>query len=341
MRTDIFDYDLPRALIAQDPLPERDASRLLVLERATGRISHRVFRDLPELLAPGDCLALNTTRVFHGRLKGRKARTGGSVELLLLEDRGESVFKAMARGASLRPGIRVLLGDGTLEATVTDGLESGVVTVEFNKRGEELNRAIAEQGEMPLPPYITHELADAERYQTVYAEREMSAAAPTAGLHFTDALLERVRRAGLTIAGLELAVGMDTFVPVRARMVEDHSMHKEWFSLDEAAARAVNEARRKTGRVVAVGTTSVRALESCAAESRLVTPGEGCTDLFITPGYRFKIVDAIITNFHLPRTTLLMMVCAFGGIEPVQSAYEEAIREGYRFYSFGDAMLIQ
>jgi S-adenosylmethionine:tRNA ribosyltransferase-isomerase len=339
MKTDTFDYHLPAELIAQDPLAVRDSSRLLVLDRASGEISHRVFRELPELLRPGDCMVLNTTRVLPARLRGRKLPTGGSVELLLLECLGDSRWKAMTGGASLRPGVRVAFADGRLEATVIEGPAEGIAVVELSAPGGDVERAIDEAGRVPLPPYITHELADEERYQTVYARRELSAAAPTAGLHFTDALLDRVSAAGVDVARLELAVGMDTFVPVREQNVEDHRIHQEWFSLDDECAHAVNSARARGGRVVAVGTTSVRVLETCATADG-VAPRRGQTGLFITPGYGFRVVDALVTNFHFPRSTLLMLVCAFGGTEPVLGAYAEAVRERYRFYSFGDAMLV-
>ena len=339
MRTDTFDYDLPSGLIAQDPLEERDASRLLVLNRATGDVSHRVFHDLGDLLEKGDCLVVNSTRVLPARLAGRKRDAGGAVELLLLERVEGERWKAMTRGAALSRGTRITFGEETLEATVVEGPSHGVVTVDLSAPGGDVGRAIDEIGRVPLPPYITHELSDPERYQTVYAHNEVSAAAPTAGLHFTDSLLERLSLKGVDLAKLELAVGMDTFVPVREAEVEDHRIHAEWFSLDEECARKVAAARRRGGRVVAVGTTSVRALESCASGG-LVRPASGHTDLFITPGYSFEVVDALITNFHFPRSTLLMLVCAFAGTERVLAAYREAVRERYRFYSFGDAMLV-
>jgi len=338
MKTAAFDYHLPPELIAQDPLAVRDVSRLLVLDRASGEVSHRVFGDLPGLLRPGDCLVVNTTRVLPARLHGRKQPGGGAVELLLLESAGGPKWKAMTRGASLRPGTRATFADGLLEAEVIGGPVEGIVTVELSAEGD-VGRAIDEAGSVPLPPYITHELADPERYQTVYARREISSAAPTAGLHFTPELLDRIASLGVDVARLELAVGMDTFVPVREEEVEDHRIHQEWFSLDDECAATVNAARRRGGRIVAVGTTSVRVLETCA-EGDGVAPASGRTGLFIFPGYRFKAVDALITNFHFPRSTLLMLVCAFSGTDRVLSAYAEAVRERYRFYSFGDAMLV-
>jgi S-adenosylmethionine:tRNA ribosyltransferase-isomerase len=350
MKTSTFDYRLPTELIAQDPLPERDASRLMVLDRAARTVSHHVFRELPDFLRRGDCLAVNTTRVLPARLHGRKEPSGGSVELLLLEKAPPGsghggalsldLWKAMTRGAALRPGVRISFGGGALEAEVVEGPEGGVVTVELAARDGGMQDALDSCGEVPLPPYITHDLEDAERYQTVYSERELSSAAPTAGLHFTERVLAEAGTKGVAIARLELAVGMDTFVPVREELLEDHRMHSEWFSLDDTCAAAVNDARGKRGRIVAVGTTSVRVLEACALDDGTVTARQGCTDLFITPGYRFKAVDALVTNYHFPRSTLLMLVCAFAGTEFLLEAYEEAVRERYRFYSFGDAMLV-
>jgi len=340
MRTDTFDYDLPAGLIAQDPLAKRDASRLMVVDRASGEISHHLFSDLPGFLHERDCLAVNKTRVLPARLSGTKLETGGRVELLLLEKVGGESWKAMTRGASLRRGAKVVFGEGKLVASVAEDPLEGVVVVELAAGAGSVAEAIDECGRVPLPPYITHELADAERYQTVYAEREISAAAPTAGLHFTEELLREVRGMGVSVAGLELAVGMDTFVPVREELVEDHRIHSEWFSLDGPAADAINAAQDCGARRVAVGTTSVRVMETCVDGSGLLHAQSGYTDLFIMPGYNFKAVDALITNFHFPRSTLLMLVCAFGGTDLVLRAYREAVRERYRFYSFGDAMLL-
>jgi S-adenosylmethionine:tRNA ribosyltransferase-isomerase len=339
MKTSDFDYELPPDLIAQDPLPLRDASRLMVLDRASGRTSHKTFSDLPLLLAKGDCLVLNTSRVIPARLKGAKVPTGGAVELLLLEQTG-GTWRAMCRGASLREGTRVSFGSGVLEAVVIRPPEGGITEVRLLSKSGDWRSAMEECGRVPLPPYIKRELEDGERYQTVYSEREISAAAPTAGLHFTRRLLERLTAEGIGIARLELAVGMDTFVPVREDLVEDHRIHDEWYSLDEECARTVDETRSLGGRVIAVGTTSVRVLETCSNHHGSVAPGRGRTDLFITPGYEFKVVDGLVTNFHFPRSTLIMLVCAFGGRERVLAAYAEAVRERYRFYSFGDAMLL-
>ncbi len=345
MRTDGFDYHLPRELIAQRPAVSRDSSRLMVVDRGPGTVSHHRFADLPGFLNAGDCLVVNTTRVIPARLLGLKVPTGGAVELLLLESLGGDTWRAMAGGATLRKGTAVSLEAGRLEAVVLEPPEDGVTVVELTSGYGEVKEILKRFGRVPLPPYIRGEIPDAERYQTVYSRRELSAAAPTAGLHFTPGLLERMKEAGVSVAGLELAVGMDTFVPVRAERVEDHAIHTEWFSMGEECAAAVNAARERSGRAVAVGTTSVRTLETCAAEAAAgswrVRSGEGYTDLFIFPGYEFRVVDALITNFHFPRSTLLMLVCAFGGTDLILRAYAEAVRERYRFYSFGDAMLVR
>jgi S-adenosylmethionine:tRNA ribosyltransferase-isomerase len=341
MKTDLFDYELPRELIAQQPAPRRDSSRLMHLDRGTGSITHCVFSDVARLLRRGDCLVVNNSRVFPGRLKAVKEPTGGAVELLLLENTGRETWKALARGASLRPGLVLSFEGSGLSAQVLDGPADGEVEVGFTVGGETApDDAVFELGSVPLPPYITGDIPDSERYQTVYSKREISAAAPTAGLHFTGRLLDDISEKGIELAALELAVGMDTFIPVREENVEDHRIHSEWFSMPEGCALAVGRAKSRRGRVVAVGTTAVRALESAAAPDGVVKAQTGCTDLFIAPGYQFLAVDALITNFHFPRSTLLMLVCAFGGREPVLEAYRAAIAERYRFYSFGDAMLI-
>lgn len=354
MRTDAFDYVLPPELIAQEPLADRAASRLMAVECSTGEIQHRAFRDLPLMLERGDLLVVNSSRVFPGRLRCRKRESGGAVELLLVERLAPATWSALHGGAKLREGTRLELEGGVLTAEVAADPEEGKVVVRFSFEGagtgdagtRDVDEAVLRSGEVPLPPYIRGHVPDLERYQTVYSEREISAAAPTAGLHFTDALLEEVKARGVGIAALELAVGLDTFLPVREHEVEEHAIHSEWYRVTEECARAVNACE---GRVVAVGTTVVRALETSAAAAaaaeaggaRLrVTPSSGRTSLFITPGYRFRAVDAMLTNFHFPRSTLLMLVCAFGGTELVLEAYDEAIRERYRFYSFGDAMLL-
>ena len=344
MRTDTFDYDLPVELIAQEPLPDRAASRLMVVDRATGTISHRSFRDLPRFLERGDCLVVNSSKVFPGRLAARKRESGGAVELLLIERLAPGTWRALSKGAKLRDGTGLTLADGLLAAEVVGEPSHGKVVVRFSfatgggPGTGDIDGAVLRCGEVPLPPYIHGVLPDPERYQTVYAEREISAAAPTAGLHFTAEILDEVRARGVELAALELAVGLDTFLPVREEDVEEHAIHTEWYRVSEECARAVNACE---GRVVAVGTTVVRALEtSAAAAAPRVTPASGRTSLFITPGYEFGAVDALLTNFHFPRSTLLMLVCAFGGTDLVLEAYREAARERYRFYSFGDAMLL-
>ena len=341
MKTDLFDYKLPAELIAQQPAPVRDKSRLMRVDRATGTISHHIFSDLPDLFRAGDCLVVNNSRVFPGRLNAVKEPTGGAVELLLLEKVDEATWSALTRGAKLRPGTRLSLGDGRLDAEVLERGKGGRVLVAFARIGAPASDAeVFELGRVPLPPYITALVPDAERYQTVYAEREISAAAPTAGLHFTEALLARLDSGGVRRASLELAVGMDTFVPVREEEVENHPMHTEWYSVSEGCAVAVNAARREGCRVVTVGTTAVRALESAASTDGTIRARAGKTSLFITPGYAFRAVDVLVTNFHFPRSTLLMLVCAFGGTELILDAYRTAVSERYRFYSFGDAMII-
>jgi S-adenosylmethionine:tRNA ribosyltransferase-isomerase len=341
MKTNLFDYELPPGFIAQKPARTRDSSRLMHVDRGAGSITHNIFSDLPRLLRPGDCLVVNNSRVFPGRLKAVKEPTGGAVELLLLEDTGRGTWRAMTKGATLRPGVSLSFEGSRMTAEVLEGPAGGKVEVKFTMDGETArNDEVFSLGSVPLPPYIQREIPDGERYQTVYSDREISAAAPTAGLHFTRGLMDELSGAGIKLASLELAVGMDTFVPVREENVEDHRIHSEWFSLEEDCALAVSRTRSNRGRVVAVGTTVVRALESAAAPDGTVEPRTGYTDLFITPGYEFSALDALITNFHFPRSTLLMLVCAFGGRELILEAYRTAIEMRYRFYSFGDAMLI-
>lgn len=343
MRTDLFDYELPPELIAQEPVARRDESRLMVLDRVDGTTEHRLFRELPDYLGKGDCLMINRSRVYPGRLKARKVPTGGRVELLLLERLKNGRWVAIAGGARLRPGVLLEIGGPDLCAEVTRGPDCGRVELQFRSGsvGEEgIDGYVFARGEVPLPPYIHRKPPDMERYQTVFGEREISAAAPTAGLHFTRGLLRRLREMGVVIAGLELAVGLDTFSPVREEQVEQHLMHTEWYAIDEECASRVNLARDAGGKAVAVGTTVVRATETVATSDGRLVPGTGRTGLFITPGYDFKAVDALITNLHFPRSTLLMLVCAFAGYDSVMAAYREAVRMRYRFYSFGDAMLI-
>ena len=341
MRVDEFDYELPEELIAQRPATPRDSSRLMVLRRSAGRPEHRVFSELPELLEPGDLLVLNETKVLPARLIGVKKESRGQVEFLLLRRTALDTWEVLARpGRRLRPGARAVFGDGRLEGEVVAELPSGVRLVRFTWQGT-WDAVLEELGRMPLPPYIKASLDEPERYQTVYARREGSVAAPTAGLHFTGELLGRLEAKGVEIARLTLHVGLGTFRPVTSETVEGHTMHEEYFEVPESCAEAVNRARRGRKRVVAVGTTVARALETVADERGEVRPYSGWTGIFIYPGYTFRCVDLLITNFHLPRSTLLMLVCAFAGRERILAAYEEAKRLGYRFYSFGDAMMIE
>ena len=343
MRTADFDYELPSGLIAQEPLQERDGCRLLVLDRNSGQTDHRVFTDIVEYLDAGDVLVVNETRVLPARLKGAKDETGGAAEVLLLRQEYEDTWECLVKpGRRLKPGARIIFGDGELTGLVVGVLEeSGGRLVRFVSEGASFLDLVRKLGEVPLPPYVTKHLDDPEMYQTVFARDERSAAAPTAGLHFTEGLISEVESRGVRIVRVELDVGLDTFRPVAEDLVEDHKMHSEHFRVSERSATAINEARSEGRRVVAVGTTSARALESAWDESeQRVVPTERSTDLFIVPGYRFKAVDALVTNFHTPRSTLLMMVSAFAGRELVMGAYQTAIAERYRMLSFGDAMLI-
>lgn len=339
MLVDEFDFDLPRELIAQRPSRQRDASRLMVLDRKTGEIAHRVFKDLPEYLRPGDVLVINDTKVVPARVEGVKP-TGGRVEALLLKDLGRGGYEALVKGG-LKTGSKVTIG-GRYEATVEKDLGEGRKLFRFADP-DGFREAVNEIGRMPLPPYIDpkgrDEAHDRERYQTVYADKLGAVAAPTAGLHFTPGLIERIRDMGVFVATVTLHVGPGTFMPVREDVVERHVMHEEEYEISQAAADMVNQAAREGRRVVAVGTTSARTLEAAWAEGCL-KPGKSRTGIFIYPGYSFKAVSVLITNFHLPKSTLLMLVCAFAGREKVMSAYGEAVRAGYRFYSYGDAMMI-
>lgn len=340
MKKQDFYFELPEELIAQDPLSDRAASRLLVLDKKTGAIAHRHFRDLLEYLATGDCLVLNDTRVLPARLIGEREGTGAKVELLLLKRKEKDVWETLAKpGKKARPGSRILFGGGLLTAEIEEVVEEGNRLVRFYYDGifeEILDRL----GEMPLPPYITHQLKDKERYQTVYAKHEGSAAAPTAGLHFTKELLAQAKEKGVRIAYVTLHVGLGTFRPVKADNILEHTMHSEYYRIEEEAARLINETKAEGGKVVCVGTTSCRTIESAAEEDGRVKAGQGWTDIFIYPGYQFKALDRLVTNFHLPESTLVMLVSALAGRESVLQAYEEAIREKYRFFSFGDAMLV-
>lgn len=335
-----FYFDLPKELIAQDPLEDRSSSRLLVLDRKTGAVSHRVFREIEDFLTPGDCLVLNDTKVIPARLYGERAGTGGRVEVLLLKRRENDIWETLVRpGKKCRPGARLIFGGGILQAEVLKVEEEGNRMIHFSYEGifeEILDRL----GEMPLPPYITHKLADKNRYQTVYAKHDGSAAAPTAGLHFTKELLDRIAKKGVCVAFVTLHVGLGTFRPVKEENVLDHHMHSEFYSVSAEAAEKINSTKAAGGRVVCVGTTACRTLESAVDAGGRVRAGSGNTEIFIYPGYCFKVPDALITNFHLPESTLVMLVSALAGRENVLNAYAEAVREKYRFYSFGDAMLV-
>jgi S-adenosylmethionine:tRNA ribosyltransferase-isomerase len=342
--TDGFDYDLPTGLIAQSPLEPRDSCRMLVLDRQTGAVSHELFTDITGHLRRGDLLVVNETRVLPARLRGVKADGGAAVEVLLLKELGGDSWECLVRpGRRLRPGARMVFGDGEVTALVAGAADdSGVRIVQFRTHGERLTDALHRLGEVPLPPYITRPLADPELYQTVFATDERSAAAPTAGLHFTIELLDRIVEAGTHLARVELDVGIDTFRPVTEERAEDHHIHTEHFRVPSHTADAIAECRERGGRVVAVGTTTVRALESAYSEDEnAVVETEGPTSLFILPGYRFRVIDAMVTNFHVPRSTLMMLVSAFAGRHAIMAAYASAVSERYRFLSFGDAMLIE
>ena len=335
-----FYFDLPKELIAQDPLEDRSASRLLHLDPLTGEVTHHVFRDVTEFLKPGDCLVLNNTKVIPARLLGQREGTGGHVEVLLLSRKEGDVWETLVKpGKKCKPGTRLTFGDGLLKAEVLETMEDGNRKVKFFYDGiweEVLDRL----GEMPLPPYITHKLKDKNRYQTVYAKYEGSAAAPTAGLHFTKELLAKIEEQGIRIVYVTLHVGLGTFRPVKEENVLEHHMHSEWYQVTPEAAKTINDTKSAGGRVICVGTTSCRTVESAADETGKVQAGSGDTQIFIYPGYHFKVLDGLITNFHLPESTLVMLVSALAGREHVLAAYEEAIKERYRFFSFGDAMII-
>ncbi len=336
-----FYFDLPKELIAQAPLEERSSSRLLVLDKKSGKTEHHVFRDILQYLQPGDCLVLNNTKVIPARLLGQKADTGAAVEVLLLKRKDNDTWETLVKpGKKCKPGTSLVFGDGLLHAEVLETLEEGNRLVHFTYEGifEEI---LDKLGEMPLPPYITHKLQDKNRYQTVYAKYEGSAAAPTAGLHFTKELLEEIEAKGVEIAYVTLHVGLGTFRPVKADNILEHHMHEEFYQITGEAAEKINAAKKNGKRIVCVGTTSCRTVESAAGEDGLVQEGCGSTEIFIYPGYRFKALDALITNFHLPESTLVMLVSALAGREQVLDAYKEAISEKYRFFSFGDAMFIQ
>ena len=335
-----FYFDLPQELIAQDPLEDRPASRLLVLNRKTGAVEHHTFREIMNYVRSGDCLVLNNTKVIPARLMGVKEDTGAAIEVLLLKRRDNDVWETLVKpGKKARSGAKIVFGDGCLRAEVLDVEEEGNRLIRFDYEGifeEVLDRL----GEMPLPPYITHKLQDKNRYQTVYAKYEGSAAAPTAGLHFTEELLAQIEKMGVKIAYVTLHVGLGTFRPVKADNILEHHMHSEHYEVTPETAELINRTKESGGRVICVGTTSCRTVESAADENGRVQPGCGDTEIFIYPGYRFKVLDCLITNFHLPESTLVMLVSALAGRENVLAAYREAVEERYRFFSFGDAMLV-
>ena len=340
MKTSDFYYDLPPELIAQTPLEKRDESRLLCLDKATGEWSHHHFYELPDFLRAGDCLILNNSRVLPARLLGRRLPGGGACEVLLLQDKGDKVWECLVRpGKHLREGARVSFGDGELTAEITEVLPDGNRLVRFDYEGIFLE-VLERLGKMPLPPYIKEELQDQERYQTVYSKVNGSAAAPTAGLHFTPELLERIAAKGVGVGYVTLHVGLGTFRPVKEDEIEQHDMHSEYCTIPQETADLINRTKANGGRVICVGTTSCRTIESWAGEDGTMTATGGWTNIYIYPGYRFKVMDALVTNFHLPESTLIMLVSALAGREHVLAAYEEAVRERYRFFSFGDAMFI-
>ena len=341
MKTSDFYYDLPQELIAQDPLADRSSSRLMVLNRKDGSISHHIFKEIIDYLNPGDCLVINNTKVIPARLYGVKEDTGAHIELLLLKRKEGDIWETLVKpGKKARKGTRIVFGDGRLKAEVVDVIEEGNRLVHFEYEGifEEVLDAL---GEMPLPPYITHKLEDKNRYQTVYAKYEGPAAAPTAGLHFTKELLADIQAKGVKIANITLHVGLGTFRPVKVEDVTQHHMHSEFYMIDKEAADTINETKKNGGRIISVGTTSTRTLETVADENGYVRETSGWTQIFIYPGYHFKCIDALITNFHLPESTLLMLVSALASKDMILHAYEIAVKEKYRFFSFGDAMLIE
>lgn len=341
MKTADFDYELPQELIAQDPLEQRDSSRLLILDKKTGERTHRIFHDIIDYLHEGDCLVINNTKVIPARLIGEREGTGGKVEVLLLKRKTDNVWETLVKpGKKARPGMRLSFGGGLLHAEVQEVVDEGNRLIRFEYEGifEEI---LDQLGQMPLPPYITHQLKDKNRYQTVYAKYEGSAAAPTAGLHFTEELLQQIQEKGVKIARVTLHVGLGTFRPVKVDDVTQHHMHTEFYHVSQEAADIINETKKRGGRVICVGTTSCRTIESAADQQGVVQATEGDTDIFIYPGYQFKVLDCLITNFHLPESTLLMLVSALAGKEHIMAAYKEAVAMKYRFFSFGDAMFIQ
>ena len=340
MKTSDFYFDLPQELIAQDPLEDRSSSRLLVLNKDTGAIEHHIFKEITDYLNPGDCLVINDTKVIPARLYGNKIGTDAKIELLLLKRKENDIWETLVKpGKKAKPGSKISFGGGLLTGEVLDVVEEGNRLIRFTYNGifEEILDVL---GQTPLPPYITHQLKDKNRYQTVYAKHDGSAAAPTAGLHFTPELLAILKEKGVKIAHVTLHVGLGTFRPVKVEDVTQHHMHSEFYSIEESQAKLINDTKAAGGRIISVGTTSCRTLESASGENGIVKAGSGWTDIFIYPGYRFKVLDCLITNFHLPESTLLMLVSALAGKEHILNAYETAVQERYRFFSFGDAMLI-
>ena len=341
MNVSDFNYELPKELIAQDPLEKRSESRLMVLDKTTGKVTHKHFYDIIEYINEGDCLIINNTKVIPARLYGVKEDTGAAIEILLLKRVDGNTWECLSRpGKKARVGARIVFGEGLLTGEIVDVVEEGNRLIHFEYDGifEEI---LDKLGEMPLPPYITHKLQDKSRYQTVYAKYDGSAAAPTAGLHFTPELLQRLRDKGVKIAEVTLHVGLGTFRPVKVENVLEHHMHSEYYEITKEACDIINDTKANGGKVISVGTTSTRTVESAADENGLLTPKKGDTDIFIYPGFNFKVIDSLITNFHLPESTLIMLVSALAGRENVLAAYEEAVKERYRFFSFGDAMLIK
>lgn len=340
MKTSDFYYDLPKELIAQDPLEDRSSSQLMVIHRKSGQMEHRHFSDIAEYLKPGDCLVRNNTKVIPARLYGMREDTGAAIEFLLLKRREKDIWETLVKpGKKARTGAKISFGEGRLHGEIVDVLADGNRLIQFRYEGifEEI---LDELGQMPLPPYITHKLKDKNRYQTVYAKYEGSAAAPTAGLHFTEDLFRKLEEKGVLVANVTLHVGLGTFRPVKVEDVAEHHMHSEFYHVEPEEAAKINEAKKNGGRIVCVGTTSCRTVESASDENGQVQPGAGDTDIFIYPGYDFKVLDVLITNFHLPESTLLMLVSALAGKERIMEAYKEAVKERYRFFSFGDAMII-
>lgn len=336
-----FYYDLPEELIAQDPLEDRSSSRLMVLDKETGAVEHKIFKDIIDYLKPGDCLVVNNTKVIPARLYGAKEGTQAKIEILLLKRRENDVWETLVKpGKKCKPGTKIIFGDGILTGEIIDVVEEGNRLIQFHYEGifEEI---LDQLGQMPLPPYITHQLKDKNRYQTVYAKYDGSAAAPTAGLHFTPELLEKVKAMGVEVAEVTLHVGLGTFRPVKVTNVLEHHMHSEFYQIEQREADKINKAKKEGHRVIAVGTTSTRTMESAADENGFLKECSGWTEIFIYPGYQFKVIDALITNFHLPESTLVMLVSALAGRENVLGAYEQAVKERYRFFSFGDAMFIK